>query len=508
MGTQTILQSENQDRIIAKLTILSDIKLIKTVVSTVSNVADTLGLSDDDIIKLGDVLSEIFKNIVCEGYGGDNKQEINVSISIREHSLVVTIEDKGLPFYFDKLKEQSDNRFNSILALNYADQVNYKNLGSNGNRAEIVKYLPVTDIRKTLDISVHKNHIEKEKADSSENIRIQMLELKDIKELVKVVYRNYGYTYPNEFMYHPERIEAKIKSNLMKSCVAYNSRNEIVGHLSLSFETNESKVGESGVAIVDTRYRGHGIFKNMRNYLYRYALENEIVGIYGEAVTIHPYTQKGVLKLGGKEAGFLLGYSPDNVSVKDIREDGQNRRQSIVLMYTAVTPNEKKTVYLPDVYHEYAYNLYEYLGFQRDIVLSDTSIKKSDTKLGKTNVVVRHDHNQAFIIVEEYGRDTLVEINFLVREMCMNKIDCIYLDLPIFEQLSSYVIPKLRDSGFFFGGILPELRNGDVLRLQYLNNVEIMKNDIKTASDFGSKLLNYVIEDMEQVEMNSLLSAS
>jgi len=67
---------------------------------------------------------------------------------------------------------------------------------------------------------------------------------------------------------------------------------------------------------------------------------------------------------------------------------------------------------------------------------------------------------------------------------------------------------NLEIQAFFFGGILPELRNGDVLRLQYLNNVEIMKNDIKTASDFGSKLLNYVIEDMEQVELNSLLSAS
>jgi serine/threonine-protein kinase RsbW len=177
-------------------------------------------------------------------------------------------------------------------------------------------------------------------------------------------------------------------------------------------------------------------------------------------------------------------------------------------MYTAVTPNEKKTVYLPDSYHQYAHDIYNNLGFQRDIVLSDTSIKKSDTKLGKTNVVVRHDHNQAFIIVEEYGRDTLVEINFLVREMCMNRIDCIYLDLPIFKELSSYVATKLKETGFFFGGILPELRNGDVLRLQYLNNVEILKNDIKTASDFGSKLLNYVIEDMEEVELNSLLSAS
>ncbi len=123
-------------------------------------------------------------------------------------------------------------------------------------------------------------------------------------------------------------------------------------------------------------------------------------------------------------------------------------------------------------------------------------------------MVVRHGHNQAFILVEQYGRDTLVEINFLIKEMCMNRIDCIYLDLPIFGELSSHVINKLRESGFFFGGILPEFRNGDVLRLQYLNNVEILKNDIKTASDFGSKLLNYVIEDMEKVELENLLSAS
>ena len=182
-------------------------------------------------------------------------------------------------------------------------------------------------------------------------------------------------------MYYPERIEAKIKSNLLKSCVAYNSKDEIVGHLSLSFESIKSRVGESGIAIVDTRYRGHGIFKNMRNFLYQYALDNKIIGIYGEAVTIHPYTQKGVLKLGGREAGFLLGYSPDNVSVKDIRENMQNRRQSIALMYTAVNPDEKRTVYLPEAYHRYAHEIYSNLGFKRNVVLSETSVEKADKEL-------------------------------------------------------------------------------------------------------------------------------
>jgi hypothetical protein len=42
----------------------------------------------------------------------------------------------------------------------------------------------------------------------------------------------------------------------------------------------------------------------------------------------------------------------------------------------------------------------------------------------------------------------------------------------------------------FFGGIIPEAHpgGGDVLRLHYLNNVEIEADDVSTASDFGEEL--------------------
>jgi hypothetical protein len=52
----------------------------------------------------------------------------------------------------------------------------------------------------------------------------------------------------------------------------------------------------------------------------------------------------------------------------------------------------------------------------------------------------------------------------------------------------------LGDLGLFFGGIIPEAHagGGDVLRLQYLNNVEIRAGDISTASDFGEELLGLI----------------
>ncbi len=84
MGTQTILQSDSKDYIITKLTIKSDLKLLNVVTSTVSSTALILGLSSEDITKLKDVLTEIFNNIVHEGYGCDNSQEVNITVCTRE----------------------------------------------------------------------------------------------------------------------------------------------------------------------------------------------------------------------------------------------------------------------------------------------------------------------------------------------------------------------------------------------------------------------------------------
>ena len=47
--------------------------------------------------------------------------------------------------------------------------------------------------------------------------------------------------------------------------------------------------------------------------------------------------------------------------------------------------------------------------------------------------------------------------------------------------------------GFFLAGVVPELREGDVLRLQYLHDVSVDPSVIKIYSDFGRELLDYVM---------------
>jgi len=48
--------------------------------------------------------------------------------------------------------------------------------------------------------------------------------------------------------------------------------------------------------------------------------------------------------------------------------------------------------------------------------------------------------------------------------------------------------------GFFFGGVLPELYNGDLLRLQYVNNAEIELENVQLVFDFSKELFQYVLK--------------
>ena len=46
--------------------------------------------------------------------------------------------------------------------------------------------------------------------------------------------------------------------------------------------------------------------------------------------------------------------------------------------------------------------------------------------------------------------------------------------------------------GFFFAGILPESRMGDVLILQYLNNVEFDYDKMHILTDLAKELSAYI----------------
>ncbi|MBD0357571.1 MAG: hypothetical protein ICV57_10430, partial [Rubrobacter sp.] len=167
---------------------------------------------------------------------------------------------------------------------------------------------------------------------------------------------------------------------------------------------------------------------------------------------------------------------------------------SVALFYMRTNDEPGRIIYPPDAYREAIQRVVEHNGLRRTV--EDGSEMPPSSRMG---VDVRQDHNAAFLRIEEPGADLEELVRLRLRELCLHRVDCIYADLPLSHAATSRAGAGLGDLGFFFGGVIPEAHagGGDILRLQYLNEVEVERDVVRTASDFGQELLLMVFEGYE-----------
>jgi hypothetical protein len=357
---------------------------------------------------------------------------------------------------------------------------------------ELVKHLPHADVREHLSEDEHREVLEAPAAPEEVPLEIRPMRPEESVELSRCVYRSYGYSYDADYIYYPDRIRELQEKGLMRSCVAVTPTGEFVGHLAVTMESPDSPVGEAGQAVVDPRFRGHHLFPKMKAFMAERASRDGMYGLYSEATAVHPYSQRGNLELGARETGFLLGYIPASVSYKQIGEDREGRRGSVALFYLRTNPEPERAIYPPAMYREAVQLIVEHNGLHRtDGNVSDAKMPTSS----RMSVDVRRDHNLAILRVEEPGADLQELVRVRLRELCLHRVDCIYVDLPLSHPAAQSAGARLDELGFFFGGVVPELLNGDVLRLQYLNEVDIKPDDVHTGSDFGQELANLIFQE-------------
>jgi hypothetical protein len=106
--------------------------------------------------------------------------------------------------------------------------------------------------------------------------------------------------------------------------------------------------------------------------------------------------------------------------------------------------------------------------------------------------------SEAALRVTTYGADLAELVRFRLRELRLRHIDWISLDLPLAHPGAQQLCASVEALGFFFAGIIPELVGDDVLRLQYLNEVEADLDSVHLASAFSQELFAYVVQAMKE----------
>jgi anti-sigma regulatory factor (Ser/Thr protein kinase) len=480
-----------EDRIV-RLTLRNKLEFLPEALSLVRGITTKMGLPEKDASRMELVVEEACVNVIEHAFEGQNST-YDIFIIRRPGQIVVAVEDRGLPIDFQKMEEGQVSGLGTVLMKTLADEVHYVNLGREGKRVELIKNVPEKDFACYLKESDSPTMSENVAAAPylETEIDIRLMRPDETVSLARCAYRCYGYTYSTDNFYFPERVREMVESGIMISIVAVDPQGEVIGHFAVVKETPEALVGETGQAIVDPRYRSQGILKKMGVLLSNLNQAAGMLGTYSEVVTVHPYSQKSGLSRGYLEMGILLGFTPATMNFKALQGEGDHKRRPVVLFYKWLNREPVRVVYPPSHHARVLEQIYGNAKLGRNFV----SASAPDIPVHcRVNVKVQTEAGRAFLQVMEYGQDLVEVLRLRLRELCLKRLDCIYLDLPLTHPAIQHFCDSIEELGFFFGGLLPEVHEGDMLRLQYINNAEMEMVDVHLASAFSRELYRYVLK--------------
>lgn len=478
---------------IARLTIYSDPQFIPLAQSFVLNHARMFQFPEEELKKIELITEEAVLNTIENSFEDGELGTFDLKISYLPGQFILSIEDKGIPIDATRLESQESSALGLILLKNLTDEFHFINLGREGKRIEIIKSLPEKSIQEILGKEAADAAANEEVAGDSPQMRIVNLE--DAPQLSRLAYRVYGYTYSSVF-YYPEKLKELIDNQLIVSAVSINEKQEIVGNLSLFFEYKGAPVADSGAAMVDPRYRGHSLFKQSKIFLKDYAIRTGMYGIYSEAVTIHSFTQQGNISLGAKETGIMLAYVGQAITFKKIGSEMLSQRQAVVLYYLKTNEEPHRKVFLNRKFHPILSKIYQNAGLNREVIcIGEEEIYPAPAEKSSLELTIKSDFNIAVIRMKELGEDAIPLILANLKELCLRKIDTIYVELSVHHPYSAGVSRELNRAGFLLSGIVPELDHGDILKLQYLNNVFVDPEKIVIAAPLAKEFLQEIITD-------------
>jgi serine/threonine-protein kinase RsbW len=323
---------------------------------------------------------------------------------------------------------------------------------------------------------------------------IRGLEAGDAPSLVRCVLRCYGDSYPFRAFYDADEIRSLLSHGLLYSAVALDRQGEVVAHLGVVLEQRGDRTGDMVLGIVDSRFRGRQLILQTGARLAQELMHLDLIGLYQFATTAHAISQRLVLATSSIETGVLLGYLPETTSSMQRPDDPLGWRIPSIMLYLPLGEAPAREAYTPGRYREVVSDIYSRIGLERRLVEADAALPEARARL---RLVLEPARSLARIEVERAGGDLVPEVGKLLREALSSDAQIVHLDLRLSDPCTPESAERVRGLGFFFGGILPELREGDVLRLQSVREEPRDRSEIEVFSEVGERLLDFVLEDRQ-----------
>ena len=323
---------------------------------------------------------------------------------------------------------------------------------------------------------------------------IRRLRAEEAIHVAQCVYRAYGFSYPNEDLYYPERIVHLNATGELISAVAVDEAGEVVGHLALE-RPGLGTIAESGQAVVIPAHRGRHLFKRLRQFLEDEGRRMGLVHIWSEPVTSHVFSQQVDEELGARVCGVSFAASPRTVDFKAIRTAPLPQRGSCMLYVKYLSKPPAAVVHAPPHHRDMLERIYAHLD-------APATFGEPGLVDGPGRIAVSLDRvwGVGKIRVLQCGVTSPVQIHQALRDLvAITGVEVVYLDLPLAQPGAPELCVAAENEGFFFGGVAPLFaRDGDALRMQYLN-VDYDPSLVQVASPVGRELVAYAANERQRV---------
>jgi anti-sigma regulatory factor (Ser/Thr protein kinase) len=417
--------------------------------------------------------------------------EIAVEAHLFDGGVRIDVHDWGLPLELARNRGPASPLAIAGLDLEgLVDEVSFQSLAQDGKLFSIVKHC-AHDSPVCVSAPLVSDHDDHEVGAHAEDIVVRSFASGDEEAICRLVYRNYANTYGSEFFYVPEKLLERNLSGDVVSAVALLD-GELVGHHALLRE--ETPFAETGAAVIHPEYKGLGIYNRIAEHTIVGARADRIAGVWAQAVTIHPYSQKATHTHGYRATALEIGRARASIRLEGNELTRTGKRHAILVDYLCFD-RPPRSVFLPERYAAQIHATYANVGL-------DASAREQRAGDG-TAVSAELDAglNVGTISISRwaYGDDTgfAHAFHYLLAKHC----DMVYadVDLETVDRIDD-VVERLNREGFFYSGVMLLQRNGhDQLRLQYENTVDADEDEIVCFSDFAQQLRGYVLEDRRRV---------
>lgn len=460
--------------------------------AAVSAFVGNTGASLSEARKMELVVEEIFTNIMKFEYLPGQRESIELELSFADGQFVMTFSFKGIPFDIGHLKQCEQVSDEDLLTgevhgigmqllRQFSDDLEYFNRGSQGQQI---------CIRRRLDSRGHADAVVEQTVPAptiAPQIIVRRMQPDESAAVSRLAYFAYGYTYAKEHIYDPEQVhQLNASDQLISYVVVDRNNNEIVGHGAL-VPDGLSGLYEMGAGFVSPRHRGSGCMNELTAPLIDEAGRRGAGGVFVTAVTTHPYSQKPVIKHGLRESALLISRAEPSTMLA--LNEQTLARESFILMTRLFDNSSRAPYHAPAEHRQILEQIANNLGLVVPFIDKTVTFDLPDTGLLEQEC----DHYQCgHIHLQNYGNDSLPEVKRILHGWCLDRLETIYLYLPLLQPATAVLSRQFETLGFIFSGLHPRQSGDDHLVLQYFNNQRIDYSRLKAATPFGQLLINYV----------------